>query len=286
MVPIFGTLFQIARYGTLWNMVKTDQSLSGADRVLAALKVLAERPKGVRLGELGVELGAPKSTTHRVLATLRRSDLAEQDAEGRYHLSPEFTRLAFRHYEALGDWNIVQGVLDALVRRFGETAYYAKLEGSRVVYQAMSRSQGQLHTASVVGDRADAWSTSLGKALLAGALPDRAAVERFVEEHGPLRAHTANTKTTAAALHEELAATRRRGYSIDNEENEAGVVCIGFPVYLRPAARPTGAISVAAIKIRTPLQTLLDRAHEARATVEQHLGSGAVAGLGQAPNRE
>jgi DNA-binding IclR family transcriptional regulator len=255
----------------------TEHALSGADRVLAALKVLAERPKGVRLSELGAELGAPKSTTHRVLATLRRSELAEQDAEGRYHLSPQFTRLAFRHYEALGDWNIVQGVLDALVRRFRETSYYARLEGASVVYQAMARSQGQLHTASVVGDRADAWSTSLGKALLAATLPDRSSVERFVEEHGPLRSHTPNTLTTAAALHAELAATRRRGYSVDNEENEPGVVCIGFPVHLRPSDRPTGAISVAAIKARTSLETLLDRVGEASATIEQHLGIGSIA---------
>src|SRR6266446_6075438 len=108
-------------------MTDREEALTGADRVLAALKVLAERPKGIRLGELGNELKAPKATTHRVLATLRRSGLAEQDAEGRYHLAPEFTRLAFRHYESLGDRNIVQGVLEALVKHFGETAYYAKL---------------------------------------------------------------------------------------------------------------------------------------------------------------
>ena len=89
------------------------------------------------------------------------------------------------------------------------------------------------------------------------------------------------TLTTAAALHPELVATRRRGFSIDNEENEPGVNCIGFPVFLRPSATPTGAISVAAIKLRLPVETLVARAGEARDTIEQHLGSGSVARFGQ-----
>src|SRR5438132_3874300 len=177
-------------------------SLSGADRVLAVLKLLAERPKGIRVVELGVELEAPRSTTHRILATLRRAGVAEQDGDGRYHPAPEFTRLAFRHYEALGDRNIVQGVLEALVNRFGETAYYAKLERSHIVYLAMHGAQGHIRTASVVGDRGPAWSTSLGKALLCRTLTDRSAVDRFLNEFGPLEARTSNTLTNAAALHQ------------------------------------------------------------------------------------
>jgi len=72
----------------------TDQNLSGADRVLVALKHLADHPHGLRLGELAAELDSPKSTTHRILATLRRSGLVEQDSDGRYHVSVAFARLA------------------------------------------------------------------------------------------------------------------------------------------------------------------------------------------------
>jgi IclR family acetate operon transcriptional repressor len=253
-----------------------DRGLSGADRVLVVLKMLAERPNGVRLDDLRRDLGAPKSTAHRILGTLCRSGLASKDSDGRYSLSMEFLRLAFRHYESLDDRNVVQGVLEALVERFGETAYYARLDGSDVVYVGMRTAPGYLHTASVVGARCPAHRTSLGKAMLAYVLQDRAAVDGFVDAYGPLRASTSTSVTNAVALDRELVSTRTRGWAIDNEENELGVVCVGFPLFLGPTARPSGALSVAAIKMRTPLEELVARTDEIRELIERHLGPGAL----------
>ncbi len=252
------------------------KSANGADRVLRALRLLAERPRGVRLEDFSHDLGAPRSTTHRVLATLCRAGLAYQDENGWYRLSLEFLRLAFKHYEALDVRNLVQGILESLVERLGETAYYAQLDEAEVVYVAMVNAPGYLHTASVVGARAPAYRTGLGKALLAYSLVDRAAVVRFVEKYGPLQASTTNSLTSSGALDRDLAATRSRGYALDNEENEAGVNCIAFPVSLGTVERPTGAISVAAIKLRTPLSELVAHADEIRDLIERHLGYGAV----------
>lgn len=257
---------------------------TGSGRVLDALKLLADHPRAVRLDEFARELGAPKSTTHRVLLTLRRAGFAEQDEEGRYLLSMEFLRLAFRHYEALDDRNIVQSTLEALSNGFGETAYYARLDRSEVIYLAMVNAPGYLHTAALVGARQPAHRTALGKALLARTLPDRAAVDRFVDLYGPLKGSTENSLTNAAALDRDLRATRSRGYAIDNEENEAGVVCIAFPVFLGPQSAPAGAISVAAIELRTSLEELVARAAEMRTIIQRCLGSNAVPQIDEAGN--
>lgn len=249
---------------------------TGADRVLQAVRLLADHARPVRLEEFARELDAPKSTTHRVLMTLRRAGFAEQDDEGRYRLSLEFLRMAFRHYESLDDRNIVESALQALRDRFGETSYYARLDGPEVVYLAMETVPGFLHTAALVGARQPAYRTSLGKALLSRTLGDRAAVDRFVQRFGPLQAATPNSLTNAAVLDRELRATRARGYAIDNAENEPGVVCIAYPVFLGPQSEPTGAISVAAIELRTPLKQLVARADEMRQIIEVSLGSGAI----------
>ena len=249
---------------------------TGADRVLVALKLLAGLRHPTRLDDFARELGAPKSTTHRVLATLRRSGLVEQDEAGGYSLSPEFLRLAFEYYESLDDRNVVQGALSALVDRFGETAYYAKLDGGEVVYVAMANARGYLHTATLVGARQPAHRTALGKALLSHDLLDRAACDRYVDKYGPLRATTSRSLTNAAALDRDLVGARARGFAVDNEENEKGVVCVAFPVYLGPRSRPTGAISVAAIKLRTPLEELLGGAAEIRSLIERQLGFGSI----------
>jgi len=261
--------------------LERDTGGTGADRVLGAVKLLAGHARPVRLDELARELNAPKSTAHRVLMTLRRAGFAEQDEEGRYRLSLEFLRMAFRHYESLDDRNIVQSSLELLCKRFGETAYYARLDRSEVVYFAMMPAPGFVHTAALVGARQPAYRTALGKALLSRTLPDRAAVDRFVEQYGPLVAATPNSLTNAAALDRDLRATRARGYAIDNEENEAGVVCIAYPVFLGPQSQPTGAISVAAIELRTPLKELASRAAEMRDIIERCLGSGAASPIGE-----
>lgn len=253
-----------------------ESSGGGADRVLTAIRLLADHARPIRLEELARELAAPKSTTHRILVTLRRAGFAEQDEEGRYALSLEFLRMAFRHYQSLDERNLVQGTLEMLVSRFGETTYYAKLDGAEVVYFAMVSMPGFVHTAALVGARQPAYRTALGKALLSRVLADRAAVDRFVERHGPLVGATPNSITNAAGLHRALRETRARGYAIDDEENEAGVVCIAYPVYLGPASEPSGAISVAAIKHRTSLEDLVRRAPEAAGVIERMLGTEAL----------
>jgi hypothetical protein len=70
-------------------------TLTGADRVLATLKLLAGHSSGVSLEALSREMGAPKSSTHRALAALRRAGFAEQDERGRYRVGSELVRIAF-----------------------------------------------------------------------------------------------------------------------------------------------------------------------------------------------
>jgi DNA-binding IclR family transcriptional regulator len=76
---------------------------------------------------------------------------------------------------------------------------------------------------------------------------------------------------TPAALHADLEGVRERGYSIDREENEAGVGCVALPVFVGPGPQPSGAVSVTTIMRRTPLETLLDRVDEMREILRAHL---------------
>jgi DNA-binding IclR family transcriptional regulator len=242
------------------------QTAKGADRVLGVFKSLARYPSGVTLDELAEQLGSPKSSVHRALATLRRAGLAEQDRDGRYRFGMEALRLAFAYYEGLDERVLVQPALDALAERFGETAHYAHLERGEVVYVAkvMRHDQDGVRLGSRVGGRNPAHCTGVGKLLLAYALPDAAAVEAYAAAH-PLVARTPATLVTPEALHADLEDVRRRGYSIDREENEAGVGCVALPVFLGPGPQPSGAVSVTTIMRRTPLETLLERVDEMRA---------------------
>jgi DNA-binding IclR family transcriptional regulator len=252
---------------------QVENRLVGVDRVLAALRELADHPKGVALEELAQRLGQPKSSVHRALAALRRFGLAQQDEHRRYRLSLEFVGLAFRYYESLDEQVLVGPTLETLAKRLSETAHYAVLEGADVIYVAkVAPPDVGFKMAATVGGRQPAHSTALGKVLLAHALRDAGEVERFVADHGPLRKKTPRTLTTARTLGRELAATRKRGYALDDQENEPGVNCIAFPVFIGPQNRPAGAISVSAVAQRTPVEQLAQKAEEIRTLIEERLG--------------
>ena len=246
---------------------------AGADRVLGVLKRLCGHPRGVGLDELARELELPKSSLHRALAALRRAGLAEQDERGRYRIALELVRLAVGYYEGLDRRERVEPALRALSESFAETAHYGELDGAEVVYVAKVGAVGRAaQMTSAIGARNPAHCTGLGKALLAHTLAADGAVERYVAEHGPLARRTPATLVEADELAAELAATRARGYAVDDEESEEGINCIAFPVFLDSSVQPSGAISIAALTHRTPVSALVAAAGEIRATIERHLG--------------
>ncbi len=250
--------------------------LTGVDRVLACLHLLGQEPDGMGLDEVAKALGAPKSSTHRALAALTRAGFVEQGADRHYRLSLAFLRLAFGYYDRLDRPRLVQPVLAELAEMYGETAHYAELDGAEVVYLGQARPRGQrVQMTARIGGRNPAYCTGVGKAMLAHALPDSAAVERFVEQHGPLAQRTPKSLTTGGALGQEFRATRERGYALDREESDAGITCIAFPLSLG-AGHPSGAISISALANRTPLEALINTADDIRDVICRHLGDGAV----------
>ena len=251
----------------------TASTHGGADRVLAVLKALGQHPKGARLESLSLELGSPKSSVHRALATLRRSGLVDQEERGHYRLGLEFLRIAFAYYDALDQRQIVEPVLEVISNRLRETAHYAELQGDEVVYIAKTEPPGiHFQMTSRIGGRNPAHCTGIGKAMLAFTLLDLEAVQRYVHTYGPLMKRTPRTLTAVDELHEDFAAIRKRGYSLDREESERGINCVAFPVFITSMSRPSGAISITAVMVRTPLEVLITLADDLRSLIEDRLG--------------
>jgi len=251
-----------------------ESRLAGSDRVLAVLRSLGNYPRGVGLEQLARDVDVPKSSLHRALAALCRAGFAEHDERGSYRLGLEFVRIAFAYYEQLDRRQVVEPLLDALAARFGETAHYAELDGAEVVYLAKMTPPGRgTQMTSIVGGRNPAHCTGLGKALMAYALPDENAVAAYVEVHGPLPRPTEHTRCEAKALAADLASVRARGYALDDEENEKGINCIAFPLFLDHPSHPTGAVSISALVHRMGLAQIEEAAGEMRGLIEATLGA-------------
>src|SRR6202166_3746282 len=198
------------------------------DRALAALEVLANSSTECSLAEICATLKLHKSTAHRLMMVLEQHRLVEKNADtGRYRLGLKLYEFGSKAFGAIDLRRHARPYLDRLQREISETVFFCMLDDGQVFYIEKIESHQSVRTGCTVGSRAPAYCTAVGKAMLAE-LPD-AEVNDIVRRWG-LKAITAKTITTAAALRTELKAIRSRGYAIDNEEKEEGLRCIGAPV--------------------------------------------------------
>lgn len=237
---------------------KNESRLVGADRVIATLVALASYPEGVSLDELSTRLNTSKSTVHRALTSLRRARLATQVSRGVYILGDELIRLVLENYAARPEAAVIEPILQRLAEHFGETTHYAVLDGNEVVYRAkVDPPTGGVRLTSIVGGRNPAHSIAVGKLLLSQRVGSEAELEELFPG-GNLERKTPNTIDNIPALWAELRETRKRGFAVDNQENELGVNCLAVPIP-RDILVPEGAISVSALAFRTPLKTLVQQ---------------------------
>jgi IclR family transcriptional regulator, acetate operon repressor len=90
-------------------------------------------------------------------------------------------------------------------------------------------------------------STAVGKAILA-ALDDTEVAALLGSQ--ALSRQTPHTLTSVEAVLKDLRACRRRGYSIDDEEDFEGVLCVGAAIQ-DSTGKPVAAVSVTTLKART-----------------------------------
>jgi len=215
------------------------RQVKSAARTVEILEFLAARQnKPVRLREMSEALGVPRSSLHALLRTLATLGWVRADSTGTLYGIGIRALLAGTSYLDTDPYlPLVAPFLNELREQTDETFHFGRIDGDDVVYLATRESSQYLRPYSRVGRRLPAYSTSLGKAILADQPPES------LEDHLPdvLTPVTPKTFTDREALAADLELTRQRGYSIDNEENTLGLRCFAVPLrYLGPA---TDAIS-------------------------------------------
>jgi IclR family transcriptional regulator, KDG regulon repressor len=242
------------------------------DRALAALDVLANRSTECSLVELCTALRLHKSTVHRLLMVLEQHRLVDKNLEtGRYRLGLKLFELGSKAIAALDLRDLARPYMIRLQRETQETVNLGILDQGDVLYIAKVDSRRTLRMAARVGHRYPAYCTSLGKAMLAGLVEHE--VDAIARQCG-LKAKTPTTLTTLEALKADLSRTRKRGYAIDNEENEEGARCVGAAIWDH-RSRPQAAISVSAPAVRmdgTKLEAAAERVMRAASDISRELG--------------
>ena len=186
-------------------------------------------PRSLRLVEVADRAGLRPSTAHRLLATLiDRQYVLQSTQTGRYRLSHKVLLLvgsASQRSERLRA--VARPHLEEVMRASDETVNLVLLEGMSVVYVDQVESSRAVRMFTEIGRRVPAHAVGAGKAMLAFQGSD---LLRGLEELEPLERLTERTLTSARALRAELERARRRGYAVDDEEYEEGVMCVAAPI--------------------------------------------------------
>jgi len=206
---------------------------------------------GPTRSELGVTdlaemLVMHKSTVHRLLLTLEREGFVRQ-VSGRYALTWRLLEIASGIPVRDGIRQTALRHLAKLSERSGETAHLAVLYSGQVLYVEKVEGTRALRMPSAVGRRVPLHCTALGKVLLAGVEESEA---RRLVFGAPLPSLTPNTITDPVALSKHVSQVRRRGFAIDREEIEEGLMCIAAPV------SSSSESTCAAISIAGPVSRL------------------------------
>ena len=232
-------------------------------RALTLLDRLAARREPMSLARLSTDLALPKSSVHGLCNTLVSFGYLRRQTDGAFLIGPRVLSLAEAFVAGTG---VAQefGALWQDAAAPEETLVLTVLDEAEVVYVGVRHGSRPLGLAFNVGMRLPAHLTASGKAMLA--FHPTESVRRLYAGGLPPPQFGRSAQVTLTALLKELAATRERGHSIDDESVRAGVYAVGAPVF-GAAGTPVAGIAICLNKaeirpasLRRHRQTVLDAA--------------------------
>ncbi len=218
--------------------------VQSVERCLDILECLADAENGIGILELSHRVSLHPSTVHRLLSTLLTRGYVRQDRRnGCYALGARTLALAQSFYAQHDLRRDAHPFLERLMQETGETANLIILDDDQAVYIDQAASPHLVRMFASIGRRVPLHSTGCGKILLAFLEPSERS--RILRARG-LAPITRYTLTSREELDRELAEIRRRGYAVDDRENDEDVRCIAGPV------RDHAGAVVAALSISGP----------------------------------
>lgn len=234
----------------------------------------AEGRGGVGVRELAREMSAPKSTIHRILASLERADLLVYDprsqsygvGEGAVRLGARFLRHSDVVTSALPHMTDLRDELDETV------CLHVRVRDRRITLCQLESRQS-LRYAVDLSRTYSLLSGSVGYCLLS--LSDDAEVERILADERPEET-VDGSKPDLQELLGKVTEVRRRGYAVTRGTQAPGGVGICAPIFDAPARdacisvyAPSQRIAPRAAK--EVAERLLECTREVTAAVHDHL---------------
>ena len=243
-------------------------TVQALDRGLNLLSVLA-RESRASLTDLSLSIGMPPSSAYRLLATLQKHGFAEFDEPTQeWMIGVEAFRIGSAFTQRTSLVEISREPMQDLMEETGETANLAIASGGHVVFVSQVETPHPIRAFFPPGARSPMHASGIGKALLAEM--SRVELEKLFQAHG-LEAFTPKTLSAPAALFDDLATTRERGWSFDNEERYEGMCCVAAPIY-NMFGEAIAGVSVSGPTMRFPAHGVGEIGPKVRRTAQHITG--------------
>lgn len=217
------------------------ETVQSVDRALTILELLSEDYEGLGITEVSSKTGLHKSTVHRLLGTLVYNGFVEQNSQtNKYKISLKLFEMGIKRLESANIMNVCKPFTTSLMGSINEVVHVVIRDKNDIVYIDKVEADNTIRMASTIGKRSPLYCTSVGKSILAFMPEDE--VDK-VWNSSNIQKLTKNTIVDYKKFKEELEVIRINGYSIDDEENELGVRCVGSPVF-NHKGEIEGAISI------------------------------------------
>ncbi|HEX9763272.1 MAG TPA: IclR family transcriptional regulator C-terminal domain-containing protein, partial [Acidimicrobiia bacterium] len=184
--------------------------IQSLERGLAVIDSFSEKRPEQSLSEVAQETGLSRATARRALLTLVELGYVQQSSR-LFSLTPKVLDLAFSFLSSFRVADLAQPSMERLVEEIQESSSMSVLDGPDVVYVARVPTTRIMTISLALGSRLPAYTTSMGRVLLA-ALPEKelkqyVAGTKFI----PLTKHTITNEDEWRA---ELDRVRKQGYAL------------------------------------------------------------------------
>jgi DNA-binding IclR family transcriptional regulator len=197
-------------------------------RVLLLLQCLVDYPDATAQ-ELAQRVNLPRSSVHRLLATLRENDYAAHESDGRFGPGLELYRMAGKLGAQMPYGKLVQPYLQALSEQFHETSILTLLERKQLkMFHAASGSPADPMRYNIRLNVLEplVWGAT-ARVLLAYLAPEE--IERAIArgERSPVEGLAPDEAEIVAAL----AQIRSDGYAVTFSHRTPNTVGVGAPFF-------------------------------------------------------
>ena len=210
------------------------------EKGLRILNLFNQGRTRVSLKMVSEEIGINKTSAFRYVNTLVQLGYLKKDPQTKLlEVGPKAVYLSYTITKSFDLLQIIKPIVDDASNAYNITIHAGLVDGDAiwVIYQKQAKDTLAVIQPSMIIKE---WHcTAMGKSVLAH-LPKKEMLTML--DRIELIKKTNNTITRKDILIDELAVGRKRGYTLNNEEQIPGLISIGAPVFNIERDRPIGAL--------------------------------------------